>query len=78
MGRSYLGFISTINESDYVVDLEQWEMICKPSSFYNSHWSDLSLNFKIEWPINLIITQDLIEAYSRIHKFLFPIRQLQI
>lgn len=53
-------------------------MICKPSSFYNSHWSDLSLNFKIEWPINLIISQDLIEAYSRIHKFLFPIRQLQI
>lgn len=24
MGRAYLGFISTINESDYVVDLEQW------------------------------------------------------
>jgi hypothetical protein len=47
MGRAYLGFISTISEPDFSVDLEQWEMICKPSSFYNSHWSDLYLNYKI-------------------------------
>lgn len=53
-------------------------MICKPLTYYNGHWSDLSLNFRVDWPINLIITPDLLEVYSRIHKFLFPIRQLQI
>jgi hypothetical protein len=34
--------------------------------------------WRVTWPINLIITDDLIEAYQRVHKFLFPIRQLQI
>jgi hypothetical protein len=53
-------------------------MICKPTNYYGDHWSDLSLNLKINWPLNLILTSDLMEVFSRINKFLFPIRQIQI
>lgn len=53
-------------------------MISKPTSHYGDIWSDLSLNLKMSWPINLILTPDLMEIFSRINKFLFPIRQIQI
>jgi uncharacterized protein YyaL (SSP411 family) len=53
-------------------------MICKPINNYGDYWSDLALNLKMSWPINLILTPDLMEIFSRINKFLFPLRQIQI
>ena len=54
-------------------------MICKPSNHHGDHiWSDLSIKINIQWPLNLILTQDIMEIFSRIHKFLFPVRQTQI
>lgn len=53
-------------------------MISKPNNHYGDIWSDLSLNLKMSWPINLILTPDLMEVFARINKFLFPIRQIQI
>lgn len=53
-------------------------MICKPTNHHGDHWSDLALKMHIPWPLNLILTQDLMEIFSRINKFLFPVRQIQI
>ena len=53
-------------------------MICKPSNHHGDQWSDLAIKMNIPWPLNLILTQDLMEIFSRIHKFMFPIRQTQI
>jgi len=53
-------------------------MVCKPTNHYGDHWSDLSITLKMNWPISLILTPDLMEVFSRIHKFLFPVRQTQI
>lgn len=53
-------------------------MICKPTNHYGDHWSDLSINLQINWPLNLILTPDIMETFSRINRFLFPIRQVQI
>jgi len=35
-------------------------MICKPANYYGDVWSDFVLNLKMEWPIDLILTPDLI------------------
>ncbi len=78
MSRANIGILSNIQDLDCQAELEQWEMLCKPTNYYGDHWSDLSLNLKISWPLNLILTADLMETFSRINKFLFPIRQLQI
>lgn len=78
MNRANIGFISNINNFDCQAEIDQWEMISKPTSHYGDIWSDLSLNLKMSWPINLILTPDLMEVFSRINKFLFPIRQIQI
>lgn len=78
MNRANIGFISNINSFDCQAEIDQWEMISKTASHYGDIWSDLSLNLKMSWPINLILTPDLMEVFSRINKFLFPIRQIQI
>lgn len=53
-------------------------MVCKPNNHHGDHWSDLALKLNIPWPLNLILTPDLMEIFSRIQKFLFPIRLTQI
>ena len=53
-------------------------MVCKPAGHFGDIWSDLSLSLKMGWPLSLILTPDLMEVFERIHKFLFPIRQIQI
>jgi hypothetical protein len=78
MSRANVGFISNIQDLDCQAEIEQWEMICKPINNYGDYWSDLALTLKMSWPINLILTPDLMEIFSRINKFLFPLRQIQI
>ncbi len=42
MGRANLGFTLTLNEKDFSIDLEQWEMIGKPLIYYNGPLSFLA------------------------------------
>jgi hypothetical protein len=53
-------------------------MICTSPNHYGDHWSDLCLTYKISWPLDLVLTHDLLDNFSRVHKFLFPMRQAQI
>lgn len=53
-------------------------MVCKPVSHYGDLWSDLSLCFKVPWPVSLLLTADVMEIFGRIHKFLLTIRKTQI
>lgn len=53
-------------------------MLCTAPNHYGDHWSDLCLNYKISWPLDLVLTHDLLDNFSRAHKFLFPLRQTQI
>lgn len=78
MGRANLGFISNLIKSSFCAEIEQWEMICTALNHYGDHWSDLGLSFKTSWPLDLVLTLDLFDHFSRVHKFLFPIRQTQI
>lgn len=78
MGRGHVGFVSNLSGSNYCAEIEQWEMICTAPNHYGDHWSDLCLNFKTAWPLDLVLTPDLFDNFSRVHKFLFPLRQTQI
>lgn len=78
MGRAHVGFVSNLAGSGYYIDLDGWDMICTATNHFGDHWSDLCLSYKVVWPLDLVITNDLLEGFSRVHKFLFPIRQTQI
>jgi len=78
MNRANVGILSNIQDFSCQAQIEQWEMIFKPTNHHGDHWSDLALKLAIPWPLNLILTPDLMEIFSRIQKFLFPIRLTQI
>lgn len=59
MNRANVGLLSNIQDFSCQAEIEQWEMVCKPSNYHGDHWSDLSLKMLIPWPLNLILTQDL-------------------
>lgn len=78
MGRAHVGFISNLLGSNYCVEIDEWEMLCTAPNHYGDHWSDLCLSYKTSWPLDLVLTHDLFDNFSRVHKFLFPMRQTQI
>ena len=78
MGRAHIGFISNLMKSNYCAEIDKWDMICTALNHYGDHWSDLCLSFKTSWPLDLVLTPDLLDNFLRVHKFLFPIRQTQI
>jgi hypothetical protein len=78
MNRANIGLLSNIQDFSCQAEVEQWEMVCKPTNHHGDYWSDIGLKLTIPWPLNLILTQDLMEIFSRIHRFMFPIRQTQI
>lgn len=53
-------------------------MLCNAPVHYGDHWSDLCLSYRVVWPLDLVLTTDLLDNFSRAHKFLFPLRQTQI
>jgi hypothetical protein len=78
MSRAHVGFMSHFQSCTYCVEVNEWEMICTSPNHYGDYWSDLCLNYKISWPLDLVLTHDLLDNFSRVHKFLFPMRQAQI
>eukprot|EP00742_Colponemidia_sp_Colp-10_P009975 GILJ01010917.1.p1 GENE.GILJ01010917.1~~GILJ01010917.1.p1 ORF type:complete len:692 (+),score=113.50 GILJ01010917.1:50-2125(+) len=40
-------------------------------------WRALCLEYKVKWPLHLIITQDVLERYNRLFAFLFSVRRVQ-
>ena len=75
LGFEYSGFKDFVNMCP---EVEELRMECKPNCCYADLWSDLSLKLKVEWPIDLVLTPDLMEVFARINKFLFLIRQTHI
>ena len=53
-------------------------MMCTAMNHYGDHWSDLCLSYKTSWPLDLVLTPYLLDNFLRVHKFLFPIRQIQV
>ena len=53
-------------------------MACIAPNHFGDHWSDICLHYKVSWPLDLVLTADIFDNFSRVHKFLFPIRQTQI
>lgn len=78
MGRAHVGFISNLFGSNYCAEIDEWEMLCNAPVHYGDHWSDLCLSYRVVWPLDLVLTTDLLDNFSRAHKFLFPLRQTQI
>lgn len=41
-------------------------------------WSDLSLDYNTEWPLNLILTPPILRQYNEIFQFLFHVKRTQV
>lgn len=41
-------------------------------------WNGLSVFYQVDWPLNLIISSTVVEKYTNVFRFLFPIRTVQL
>lgn len=78
MGRAYMGFLQSSMNSCYSVDILRWEVLGTNAFNTSEYWGDLTINYSIGWPINLIISNQLIEKYQQLFRMFFPIRHTQI
>ena len=41
-------------------------------------WNGLTVNYQVDWPLNLILSSNVLEKYTNIFRYLFPIRLVQL
>lgn len=41
-------------------------------------WNGLTVSYRVDWPLNLIISSVVVEKFTNIFRFLFPIRNVQL
>ena len=78
MGRGYMGFVQSSFNSSYSVDIISWELVGKNALNIADYWGDLTVKYSIEWPLSLILSNQLIEKYEQLFRMFFPIRGIQI
>ena len=61
-----------------VAMLENWSFESKIKTNQNDPWSGLSIDYKCDWPKQLIFSPDAVDKYNALFKFLFPIKRVQI
>lgn len=77
MGKAYVGFLPDGFNSSFNIDVLKWSISC--FNVFNSEdpWNGLTINYKIEWPMNLAISSQVLERYSKMFRLLFPIKVIQ-
>jgi len=41
-------------------------------------WNGLTVNYQVDWPLNLILSSNILEKFTNIFRYLFPIRLVQL
>lgn len=78
LGRAYVGFIHESENGKYHIDQISWKFFGK--NIYNNEdaWNGLTLDYQISWPLNLVLSREIMETYSSIFRYLFPIKSVQL
>ena len=76
-GCAWLGLLNTSKTTKYDTDVFNWSLKCSNPLSTSSPWGGLVPHFKRPFPANLVITSEIIEDFSAIFQFVFPIRCLK-
>ena len=58
--------------------LENWAFESCIKTNQKDPWSGLSLDYECAWPHHLLLSDDLLEKYNSLFRFLFPIKRVQM
>lgn len=76
MGRCYIGFVQDSYNGNCAIDLINWKMHGFNIFISDDAWNGLTLDFVVKWPLNLIISTQILEKYRTIFRYFYPIRQI--
>jgi gamma-tubulin complex component 4 len=78
MGKAFLGFLADGFNSSFNADLLNWTM--KGYNVFNSEdpWNGLTIKYTCNWPMNLVLSDQVLERYSNLFRLLFPIKNIQV
>lgn len=77
-GSAFLGFCQETANLANVTLIENWHFESTVKASSNDSWGGLSLDFKVEWPKQLVLSPDALEKCNCLFRFLFPIKRVQI
>ncbi|KRX02900.1 hypothetical protein PPERSA_04103 [Pseudocohnilembus persalinus] len=78
IGKCYVGFLNNSINGNCAFDLMGWNML--GYSLFNSEdsWNGLTLDYTVKWPLNLILSSQVMEQYKTLFRLFFPFRQIQV
>ena len=76
MGKCYVGFLQDSSQGNCAIDLLGWKM--QGSNYFNNEdsWSGLTLQYELKWPLNLMLSQQIMETYQTLYNYYFPLRKI--
>jgi len=74
-GSAFLGFTHETTNLYNRLFLKNWAFTSAYQANKQDPWSGLSLDYRVEWPLHLILGQDTLEKYNELFRFLFPIKR---
>lgn len=74
LGRCYVSFMNTSNNTQFNIDLVSWKLQCHDSMFQSYIWNGLVPLYNCVWPINIILNENFFDRCSAIFSFLFPLK----
>ena len=87
-GTCYVGLAQESENSRNIIELKSWDFVSAfsnklshDSTLYSTradNWSGLCLQCKLKWPMHLIFSEEIIEKYNTLFRYLFPIKRLQM
>lgn len=74
MGQCYVGFLQDSQNGNCAVDILGWKMIGFNVFNNEDAWNGLTLEYEVKWPLNMMLSQQVIEKYKTLFRYFFPIR----
>jgi len=78
LGRCFIGFLQNSINGNCAIDLMDWKMLGYNIFNNEDAWNGLTIHYDVKWPINLMLSSELMEKYQTLFRFLFPIRLILI
>lgn len=77
LGRCFIGIVNEGENGQVLIDLCSWKMVGFNVFNNEDSWNGLSLRYKIEHPLSLLISPSLQEKMNMLFRYFFPIRHIQ-
>lgn len=77
VGKAYVGLLSDGYNADFSIDVRSMSLQGFNTFNAEDQWNILSVNYICQFPVDLVLSQTVLEKYKNIFRLIFPLKCVQ-